>query len=137
MDEKPHGAALEPTVFGIESETTQGVHVISLRGELDLATAPELRRILEDELGGLEPVLLNLSDCEFIDSTGIAVIVRAWQHRLGSDGASEMGGLLGLCAPAKQVSRLLEVTGVDTSITVFETCDEGVAALAKRCEQDS
>lgn len=127
---------MEPTAFGIESETTEGVHVVSLRGELDLATAPDLRKILEDELDGAEPVLLNLSDCEFIDSTGIAVIVRAWQQRQGSDGATDRGGLLGLCAPAKQVSRLLEVTGVDTSISVFGDCDDGVAELARRCEQN-
>jgi len=128
---------LEPTSFGIESEAREGVHVVTLRGELDLATAPDLRKVLEDELAGLAPVLIDLSDCEFIDSTGIAVIVRAWQQRQGSDGVSEMGGLLALCAPEKQVSRILEVTGVDTSISVFEECDDAVASLRDRTKQDT
>jgi anti-anti-sigma factor len=126
---------LEPTSFGIESGAQEGVHVVSLRGELDLATAPDLRKVLEDELAGLEPVLLNLSDCEFIDSTGIAVIVRAWQQRQGSDGAAVAGGLLALCAPEKQVSRILEVTGVDASISIFAECDDALEALRTRAEQ--
>ena len=131
-----HGAALEPTSFSIESGAQEGVHVVSLRGELDLATAPDLRKVLEDELAGLAPVLINLSKCEFIDSTGIAVIVRAWQQRQGHDGASEEGGLLALCAPEKQVSRLLEVTGVDASISVFEDCKDGVEKLRTRVKHD-
>ena len=128
---------MEPTSFAIESGALGGVHVVSLRGELDLATAPELRKVLEDELAGVEPVLINLGDCEFIDSTGIAVIVRAWQQRQGHDGASDRGGLLGLCAPEKQVSRLLEVTGVDASISIFDDCDEGAKTLFERSEQSA
>jgi anti-sigma B factor antagonist len=127
---------LEPTSFAIESGAREGVHVVSLRGELDLATAPELRKVLEDELDGVEPVLIDLSDCEFIDSTGIAVIVRAWQQRQGRDGASDLGGLFGLCAPEKQVSRLLEVTGVDSSISIFANCEEGAKTLRDRSEHD-
>ena len=115
--------------FGIERSTTEGVHVVSVRGELDLATAPELRALLEEDLGNEEPVLIDLNGCEFIDSTGIAVIVRAWQQR---DGVPGSGGLLGLCAPDKQVSRLLEVTGVDASISIFSECDEGLAELRNR-----
>ena len=88
--------------------------------------------MLENELAGLEPVLIDLSDCEFIDSTGIAVIVRAWQQRQGNDGASGAGGLLGLCAPDKQVSRLLEVTGVDASISIFDDCEQGTKELQAR-----
>ena len=121
--------------FGIERDATDGVHIVSVRGELDLATAPDLRKLLDDDLAGEAPILIDLTACEFIDSTGIAVIVRAWQQRRGDDGASSHGGLLGLCAPDKQVSRLLEVTGVDTTITVFADCDEGVAELRGRAER--
>jgi anti-sigma B factor antagonist len=121
--------------FGIEREVTDGVHVVSLRGELDLATAPELRELLEEELDAEAPILIDLTKCEFIDSTGVAVIVRAWQQRQSDDGVPPSGGLLGLCSPDKQVSRLLEVTGVDTSITVFAECEEGVTELRSRAEQ--
>ena len=121
--------------FGIEQDATEGVHIVSVRGELDLATAPELREMLDKELAGEAPILIDLTACEFIDSTGIAVIVRAWQQRQGSDGAAPQGGLLGLCAPDKQVQRLLEVTGVDSSISVFADCKAGIEELRSRAEQ--
>jgi anti-sigma B factor antagonist len=123
---------LKPTSFGIDREEMDGVHVLSVRGELDLATAPELREILDEGLEVEAPVLINLTDCEFIDSTGIAVIVRAWQQRQGQDGAAADSSTLALCAPGNQVSRLLDVTGVGTSITVFADCDEARAQLFKQ-----
>lgn len=103
--------------------------MVSVRGELDLATAPELRELLDGDVTGEAPILINLTRCEFIDSTGIAVIVRAWQQRQAHDGNSEPSSLLGLCGPDKQVSRLLEVTGVGSSISVFADCAEGLESL--------
>jgi anti-anti-sigma factor len=106
------------------------VLVISVRGELDLATAPELSKVLKQDLPGEAPILINLTDCEFIDSTGIAVIVRAWQQRQARDGEGPgASGQIGLCGPDKQVSRLLEVTGVGTAISVFGDCNEALEKL--------
>ena len=137
QDETATERHLKPMSFGIERSVTDGVHVVSVRGELDLATAPELRELLEDELEAEAAILIDLTACEFIDSTGIAVIVRAWQQRQGSDGVPGSGGLLGLCSPEKQVSRLLEVTGVDTSISIFEDCETGVGELRNRAERSA
>jgi anti-anti-sigma factor len=105
----------------------QGVRTISVRGELDLSTAPELQgpldQTLEDDGGS---VLIDLSDCEFIDSTGIALIVRAWQ-RLNNGG--EGRGLV-ICSQNDQVRRVLEITGLELSIPVHTTRDEALAAIA-------
>ena len=68
----------------------QGVRTISVRGELDLSTAPELEGPLNQALESDEgSMLIDLSQCEFIDSTGIALIVRAWQHL--DSGKNEIG----------------------------------------------
>lgn len=104
----------------------QGVRTISVRGELDLSTAPELEgplnQALESEKGS---VLIDLSQCEFIDSTGIALIVRAWQ-RLES---GENGRALVICSQNDQVRRVLEITGLELSIPVHTTRDEALAAM--------
>src|SRR5207253_570030 len=71
-------------------------------------------------------VLIDLTQCEFIDSTGIALIVRAWQ-RLDS-GAN--GRALVICSHTEQVRRVLEITGLELSIPVHETRDEALAAIA-------
>jgi len=117
-----------PAPFEVKvGDLEQGVRTISVRGELDLSTAPELEgpldRALESDEGS---VLIDLSRCEFIDSTGIALIVRAWQ-RLNS---GENGRALVLCSQNDQVRRVLEITGLELSIPVHTTRDEAMAAIA-------
>jgi anti-anti-sigma factor len=106
-----------------------GVRTISVRGELDLSTAPGLEGPLEHALeSGEGSVLIDLSQCEFIDSTGIALIVRAWQ-RLDS---GENGRDLVLCSQNDQVRRVLEITGLELSIPVHLTRDEAISALSAK-----
>jgi anti-anti-sigma factor len=105
----------------------QGVRTISVRGELDLSTAPELEGPLNQALeSGEGSMLIDLSQCEFIDSTGIALIVRAWQ-RLDS---GKNGRALVLCSQNDQVRRVLEITGLELSIPVHGTREEAITALA-------
>ena len=101
------------------------MRTISVRGELDLSTAPQLEGPLEEALDGDGSLLIDLSQCEFIDSTGIALIVRAWQ-RLQS---GENGRVLALCTHNDQVRRVLEITGLELSIPVHPTRDEAMAAI--------
>jgi len=103
-----------------------GVRTISVRGELDLSTAPDLETPLEQALESEKgSVLIDLSQCEFIDSTGIALIVRAWQRLDGG----EDGRNLVLCSQNDQVRRVLEITGLELSIPVHQTRDEAISAL--------
>jgi anti-anti-sigma factor len=105
----------------------RGVRTISVRGELDLSTAPELEGPLEQALASGEgSVLIDLSECEFIDSTGIALIVRGWQ-RLDS---GDNGRALVICSQNDQVRRVLEITGLEISIPVHMTRDEAISAIA-------
>jgi anti-sigma B factor antagonist len=76
-------------------------------GELDLATAPELGRMLHDGLASGRDVLLDLSQASFIDSTGLAAIVAA-THR--ADALGHQFRLRSEFGP--QVRRLLELTGL-------------------------
>jgi anti-anti-sigma factor len=120
---------VNPAPFEVKvGDLEHGVRTISVRGELDLSTAPELEGPLEQALDSDDrsSVLIDLSSCEFIDSTGIALIVRAWQ-RLGS---GEDGRALVICSHNDQVRRVLEITGLELSIPVHSTRDEALAAMA-------
>lgn len=108
-------------------ELAGGVRVVAVRGELDLSTAPELEGPLAEAIGAAEPLLIDLSECEFIDSTGIAMIVRAWQQ-LG-DGAANPGRVV-ICSGSEQVRRVLEITGVESSIPIYAGRDEALAAIS-------
>jgi anti-anti-sigma factor len=111
------------------AQLEDGIRVIEVRGELDLSTASELEGPLEDAISsGDASVLIDLSECEFIDSTGIALIVRAWQRLdRGANGAG--GGRVVICSCNDQVRRVLEITGLELSIPIHSTRDEALAAL--------
>jgi anti-anti-sigma factor len=122
---------VSPTPFEVSNEALDdGVLAFAVRGELDLNTAPGLDRPLEDALSGAgDPsVLIDLSECEFIDSTGIALIVRAWQ-RVDRDAGGEGNGRLVICCSNDQVERLLKITGVGSSISMHGDRDSALADL--------
>ena len=121
---------MNPAPFQVKvGELEQGVRTIYVQGELDLSTAPELEEPLEQALASGEgSVLIDLSRCEFIDSTGIALIVRAWQ-RLDDGASGGSGRTLVLCSQNDQVRRVLEITGLELSIPVHLTRDEAISAL--------
>lgn len=122
---------MTPTPFEVKDEPLdQGIRVISVHGELDLDTAPQLEAPLDAAMSaGESSIVIDLSDCEFIDSTGIAVIVRAWQRLSGGNGSEGAAGDLVLCCSNDQVNRLLKITGVESSISIHPDRDAAVASL--------
>lgn len=121
---------MSPAPFAVESEQrADGIYAFTVRGELDMNTAPELEEKLEAGLSaGDAPVMLDLSGCEFIDSTGIALIVRTWQ-RLEGGTNGKGGGRFVLCCHNHQVRRLLKITGVEASISMHEQRQDALAEL--------
>jgi anti-anti-sigma factor len=112
---------LNPTPFKVSSEQESGKVVITVEGELDMNTAPLLRRELETAAATPDAsLLLDLSACEFIDSTGIALIVRAWQEREGQD-------RFALCGVGDQVKRVLDITGLDSTIPIYASREEALS----------
>jgi anti-sigma B factor antagonist len=118
---------VSPAPFETSSAEVDGVRVVSVRGELDLSTAPDLEGPLEAALaGGDASVLIDLTECEFIDSTGIALIVRAWQQL---DGDAEHESRLAISSSNDQVQRVLEISGLNLSISIHPSREAGLAAL--------
>ena len=89
--------------------------VVELRGELDLSGTDRLQQALEqaeDPPAGL--LVLDLSKLDFIDSTGLEVVLRAARR------ASDSGRRLVVARPSSYVRRLLELTAIDQSLDVVE-----------------
>lgn len=103
--------------------------VVAVSGELDLNTAPQLDDSLEEALAAEGSALvIDLSGCEFIDSTGIALIVRTWQ-KLNHDVNGKSAGRFALCGINDQVQRLLDITGLEASIPIHDTREEAIGEL--------
>ena len=114
---------MNPAPFKVRSEQQDGVFVVTVEGELDMNTAPALERELEAPAAGNgAAVLLDLSACEFIDSTGIALIVRCWQLLDGN-------GRFALCGISDQVERVLDITGIEEAIPTHANREQALAQL--------
>jgi len=93
--------------------------VIVLGGELDMASAPLLQRAIEGaDLSENGMVVLDLQDLQFIDSTGLRVILAA--RKL----CTERGQELAVTHSSQQVERLLSVTGVAEHLRTLARPDE-------------
>ena len=82
---------------------------ISLQGELDLSNAPTVELQLNEALLSGDPVLVDLSKLEFIDSTGISLLVMALKR-------DEAAQLTFLPSETAAVRRLLSLTGLDEKL---------------------
>ena len=103
--------------------TDGGASIIHVVGELDLSTIAALDAELELSLPAGR-VVVNLSECTFIDSSALRSLVRAQRA------VSEGGGSLALVAPSQPARRVLEVAALVRFIPVFETVAEAVSSSA-------
>ena len=111
-------------IFALEQRNLGDGHCeIVIRGELDLAVAGRLEKAIDAAAEEHAGIVVGLAECEFIDSTGIATIVRA-HRRLG-----EKDLHLVVCCPKDQVERVLEITGLIENGLVYDSLDEAVAAI--------
>jgi anti-anti-sigma factor len=93
--------------------------VVAVTGELDLASSPALDQELERvSRSDTELLILDLSELEFMDSTGLSVLIKANQR------AQDAGKRFGVLKGSPQVQRLLSLTGVDERLTVADRLDQ-------------
>ena len=111
--------------FSVQERQEAGVHVISVAGELDLATAPALCARLDAARDGRRPrLLVDLTAVEFCDSTGLRALLGA-----GSEVRAHGGRFALVCRPAGGVARLLEMVGAAEWIAIYADPAGALAAL--------
>ena len=94
---------------------------VAPNGDLDMASASQLK--LTDHLNaGQTKIVLDLQDVDYIDSSGLAEVVRAMKR------AREAGGDLRLCGLRDNVLKIVEMTGLNKAIAVYPTREEALAS---------
>ena len=98
--------------------------VATVSGELDVFTSSGLRegllRVISDE--NERSLVVNLAGVSFMDSTGTGVLVGVW-HRIRTT-----NGTLAIAAPSREVSAVLELTGLSRTFPVYQSESEAVHA---------
>ena len=110
-----------------------GIRSVRIVGELDAATVPELSETLKG-LVDADPdkIMVDLTDCEFIDSTGLAALVHS-----RSAVVDDADGRFVICCAEEQVDRLLEITGLREAFGVLGTREDAIASFNVESSEDS
>ena len=98
--------------FAVVLDTPGPPPRIVVRGEVDIATAGELAACMEQALELGPPVLVDLSQVTFLDSTGLSVIVRALERYDYAEGSIQ------LIDPPPTVQRTLEITNIIDLVSI-------------------
>jgi anti-sigma B factor antagonist len=105
--------------FRVEVHSEAQATVIAVSGELDLASSPALQEELDRVYGSESDLLIiDLRDLDFMDSTGLSVLVRAHQR------AEQEGRRLAMVKGPQQVQRLLSLTGVADRLTLVDAPED-------------
>ena len=108
--------------LGWEVTDHDGVPVLSVRGEVDVSTAPRLRQaLIELATDGRERVVVDLDGVEFLDSTGLGVLVSGLKR------FRTLGGDLILSCSQGRVLRVFEITGLDRAFEIRQSVAAAVA----------
>jgi anti-sigma B factor antagonist len=94
--------------------------VFVLRGSFDLATAPSVRAAITDASDGKQDVIIDLTQVEFLDSTGLGALIGA--HRR----ATENGGTFRVIVGEGPILRLLNITGLIRVLGVYHHFDDAL-----------
>jgi anti-anti-sigma factor len=113
----------------LSSQSRGDCIVITIRGDLDIVTSPQLDECLSAAERTHTRFILDLTDVDFLDTSALAVIVGHWKK------AEAAGGTLALAGARYRYTKTLWITGLADKLTLYETVDEGVLAQAKAAGQ--
>jgi anti-sigma B factor antagonist len=99
------------TRFGLQHDDHGPVSAVTVSGELDLSSAPQFRTMVRELMGrGVRILTVDLSDTEFIDSSGLGALLWA-EHRLQA-----VGGELVVTHAKSTVERSFRLAGLDAML---------------------
>jgi anti-sigma B factor antagonist len=110
--------------FSTSVERRDAAAIVTMEGELDIATEAQATADLDRAMDGCELLVVDLRELSFLDSTGVRVLLAADLR------AREHGMRFGVVRGDGMVARLLEVTRIDQRFPVVDDPDELVGGSA-------
>jgi anti-sigma B factor antagonist len=112
--------------LAVHRSDVDGVRLLEVFGELDLATAPRLCAMLDAARAERAlRIVVDLTGVDFCDSTGLRALMGA------STELRHAGGRLAVAVlPDGTVARLFDVTGIREGLPTFETQEQALASVA-------
>ena len=103
----------------LDTTVQDGYAIVTVQGEVDLATAPRLRDCLTLLAGeGHQGVVLDLNATEFLDSTGLGAIVAGLKR------VRARGGVMRVVCTSPRVCKAFEITSLDRVLPLYVSVDD-------------
>ena len=106
-------------IFETQVKEVDGIPVIELIGEVDLSTSPVFKqRIYEIIESGKRDVIVDLNGLDFMDSTGLGVLVAALKK------TRMEGGSIRLICTKNNIMKIFTITGLDKVFSIYDNLSE-------------
>jgi anti-sigma B factor antagonist len=102
----------------VEVRRADSHSAVHLSGEVDLATSPQARRAILDELAAGRPLLVDLSAVTYVDSSGLATLVEGYQT------ARRLGVRFCLVGTGPKVLAVLQLARLDRVFPLYASVEE-------------
>ncbi len=107
----------------VETGTVGDASLLSLRGEIDVYTAPRLRQAIIDLVeGGATRIVVDMEKVDFLDSTGLGVLVGGLKRVRVKDGS------LSIVTTQDKILKIFDITGLNRVFAIHPSVDVAVAA---------
>ena len=107
----------------LEASDHGDLTIVAVKGEVDLYTAPALKERVADLVSsGRHRIAVDLAGVEFMDSTGLGVLIGGLKR------CKEAGGSLALIGPREPVLKVLAITGLDKVFAIHESVEQASAS---------
>jgi anti-sigma B factor antagonist len=118
-------AFAQPAKFRVSAQQLDpDTQVIAVRGEIHVSTAPEFSRLLNEVIGaGTTQVVLDLAEVDFIDSTGLSVLLNGLRR------VTRRGGRMAIVCTNPTVLRLFVITRLDSTFEIVSTREQALRAI--------
>jgi len=108
-----------------EHAAGEGRTVVEVSGEIDVYTAPKLREALLNLVeSGNYRLIVDMEGVEFLDSTGLGVLVGGLKRVRAHDGAIDI-----VCTQGR-ILRIFKITGLSNVFSIYDTVDDALAAAS-------
>ena len=116
--------------LSLSTRTVGDTTVLGVGGEVDLDTAPKLRERLVMLIdSGVTSLIVDLSQTEFLDSTGLGVLIGQLKR------VRALGGTLTLVCPHERLLKIFRITALDLVFSIHDTVDAALADGGPSAEQ--
>jgi anti-sigma B factor antagonist len=107
----------------LDHHSKDGIEIVDVEGEIDVYTAPRLRELLIELVNSrFYQLVVNMEKVEFLDSTGLGVLVGGLKRVRAHDGS------LDLVCTQERILKIFRITGLTKVFGIHDTVDEAIAA---------